>query len=383
MDTSEISLAEAELSHVLSDGSRIASSSIPSIPTLFVVALLIPAAAALSNQWLEDRNWVLHHSNLSWHHYALYPWMAFSAAAVSWSSGRYLYPLFLKCAVFLWCLVLLDLLTFMASLGDTRNSQFGYMLVSAQINLLILWTILGPGGWQWRLPLMIAIAPIVILLSTTIGSTWWMGGGHWYSGGGWFAESWNCVVLLAAIVAALLCIGLRWLGFSLRLYRSAKCDTDSRALRMSQFGVKHMLVWSAAIVPLLLIARSLDFLFLTKVKQNEFFPITLLSLSLATVSLVAIWVVLGAGRWFVRVPLLFLVPIVTTVALEAYSRSMVSQFGPYSSYKRPMADLFVEMAGNWLAWIWPGTALLAALLLFIRASGYRFVRNVQTVAPPA
>ena len=144
-----------------------------------------------------------------------------------------------------------------------------------------------------------------------------------------------------------------------------------------------MLVWSAAIVPLLLVARSLDFLFITKVKQNEFFPITLLSLSLATVSLVAIWVVLGAGRWFVRVPFLFLVPIVTTVALEAYSQSMRGQFGPYSSYKRPMADLFVEMGGSWLAWIWPGTALLAALLLFIRASGYRFVRSVQTVTPPA
>ena len=36
------------------------------------------------------------------------------------------------------------------------------------------------------------------------------------SASSWFAESWQRVVMLAAIVAALLFAGLRWLGFSLR-----------------------------------------------------------------------------------------------------------------------------------------------------------------------
>jgi hypothetical protein len=346
-------------------------SSLPSFSQLLLFGLVIPAIAALSNQWLLEH--LAHSSRLS---YVLYPWMALSAAAVSWSAGRYLYPAFLRCAVFVWCLVLLDLLTFMASLGNTHDSQFGYMLVSAQINLLILWTILGSGGWQWRLPMMLAITPLVMILAGSIGSTWWLAGGYSF-GGEWFSQSWQRVVLLAAIVAAFVCAGLRWLGFALRPYRATLPEPDPQTLRISQFGVKHMLVWATAIVPLLLIARSLDFLFIAKLKQDEFFPITLLSVSLATISLVAIWVVLGAGTWYVRVPFLLLAPLLTTAALEGYSHFVRSQFGPYSSYKRPMADLYIEMNGSWFAWIWQGTALLAALLLFLRASGYRLVRSIQ------
>jgi hypothetical protein len=180
-------------------------------------------------------------------------------------------------------------------------------------------------------------------------------------------------------MAMLVCVVLRWFGFKLQP-QLQKQTADSQLLGTSQFGVKHMLVWSAAIVPLLLIARSLDFLFITQIRQNEFFPLTLLSVSLATVSLIAIWIVLGAGSWLIRLPLLLLAPMLITAALEFYSSSAVSQFGPYSSYRRPMSDLFIEMTGNWFAWIWQGTALLAALLLFPRASGYQFVRSVKASA---
>ena len=303
--------------------------SLPSLSSLLLFGLVIPAAIALSNQWLLERHWILNrNSNLSWHHYALYPWMALSAAAASWSAGRYLYPAFLRCIVFVWCLVLLDLLTFMASLGSTHDSQFGYMLVSAQINLLILWTILGSGGWQWRLPMMLAVTPLVVLLGSSIGSTWWLASRYWYNGNGWFSQSWQRVVLLAAIVAALLCAALRWPGFSLQPRQYTAPDANSQSLRVSQFGVRHMLIWSAAIVPLLLIARSLDFLFITKFRQNELFPITLLAVSLATVSLTAIWVVLGAGKWYLRFPFILHAPLLTTAALEGYSLYVRSQFGP-------------------------------------------------------
>jgi hypothetical protein len=185
-------------------------------------------------------------------------------------------------------------------------------------------------------------------------------------------------VLLAAVVAALVCLVLRWLGFSLRPFRATTPDPEPQALRIGQFGVKHMLVWSAAIVPLLLIARSLDFLFVTKIRQNEFFPIALLAVSLATVSLSAIWAVLGRGAWYIRLAFLLLVPLLTTATLEAYSLSMRRQFvSPYSA-RQPLADLYIEMSGSWFAWMWQETALLAALLLFLRASGYHFVRSVQT-----
>jgi hypothetical protein len=117
---------------------------------------------------------------------------------------------------------------------------------------------------------------------------------------------------------------------------------------------------------------------LTKFKQNEFFPFALLSVSLATVSLVAIWVVLGSGAWYVRLPFLFIAPLIMAAALEGYSLSFRNGFtnfiSPYSAGS-PIFGLYIEMSGSWFAWIWQGTALLAALLLFLRASGYRFVRS--------
>src|ERR1700759_3358288 len=126
--------------------------SLPPLGHLLLFGFIVPAAAAFSNQWILE-----HLKNYPRLSFALYPWMALCAAVVSWSAGRYLYPAFLRCAVFAWCLVLLDLLTFLASLGSTHDSMFGYMLVSAQINLLVLWTVLGAGGWQWRLPVMLVV----------------------------------------------------------------------------------------------------------------------------------------------------------------------------------------------------------------------------------
>lgn len=348
--------------------------SLPSLSQLLLFGLILPAVVALSNQWLFEQanvsSWPLSRYGMRpWPQLLVYPWMALSAAAISWCAGRYLYPAPLRCVIFVWCLALLDLLTFLAAMSR-NDAHFGYMLVSAQINLVILWTILGPGGWQWRLPAMLAVTPLVIIFGTSIGSRWW------------YAGSWQLVVLLAAIMAAIVCAALRWLGFRLQPALFIP-QTDPQTLGISQFSVKHMLVWSAAIVPLLLIARSLDFLFITRIRQNEFFPLTLISVGLATVNIVAIWIVLGAGFWLLRVALLILAPLLITVGLEVYSSFIVSQFGPYSSYRRPMSDLYIEMSGNWFAWIWQGTALLAALLLFLRASGYRFVRTAHPSARSA
>ncbi len=142
-----------------------------------------------------------------------------------------------------------------------------------------------------------------------------------------------------------------------------------------------MLAWSTAIVPLLLIARGVDLLVLTKLQLNEIFPAVLLSVSLATITLVAIWVVLGAGHWYLRLPFMLLAPLLLPFVLEWCSSSMLIKYGASPRFRIAVVELYIEMAGSWFAWIWQGTALLAALYCFLRASGYRFVRNVQTPAP--
>src|SRR5688572_19193648 len=117
-------------------------------PTRLVIcAIVVPVVVAGTNQLLL--NLMPHHS---WLRPCLYPWMAFTTAVLSWSTGRYLVPEWFRWIVFGWCLVLLDVLTITACLTDRLEDHFGYVLVSAQISLLVLWTILAPVAWQWRLP---------------------------------------------------------------------------------------------------------------------------------------------------------------------------------------------------------------------------------------
>src|SRR2546423_14954458 len=92
-------------------GSVTAMPSLPSLGRLFVFAVLVPAVVAASNQLLLAAIGT-RHELAPW----LYPWIAASTAALSWCTGRYLSPAWLRWIIFAWCLALLDLLTFIACL---------------------------------------------------------------------------------------------------------------------------------------------------------------------------------------------------------------------------------------------------------------------------
>ena len=116
---------------------------------------------------------------------------------------------------------------------------------------------------------------------------------------------------------------------------------------------------------------------------RELFLLALLALTIATVNLVAIWSVLGGGHWLVRLVVL----VVSTSVLAAAT----SQFLSYvdSSYKTDprgwryysnawygsLVRGIAEEGDTWTSWLWLNAALLAALLLFLRASGYRLMRT--------
>src|SRR4029079_10155620 len=160
-------------------GSVTALPSLPSLGRLFVFAVLVPVVVAASNQLLlraigtrlELAPW-------------LYPWIVTSTAALSWCTGRYLGPAWLCWIIFAWCLALLDLLTFIACITHRVEYQFGYALVSAQIGLLILWAIAGPGPWQLRLPSIAAVAPVVIIFCGS------------FVNNSYVARSWNVMMFI-------------------------------------------------------------------------------------------------------------------------------------------------------------------------------------------
>lgn len=321
-------------------------------PARFLLcAVLLPAAVAASNYALliyaaskVQRVW-------------LYPWMAFSVALLSWVVGRYLSPALLRCLVFGWSLALLDLLTITACLGGVLPTHFAYALVSAQVGALTLWGTLAPIGWQWRLPTVLSGAAIIILFCKVFDS--------------WGDDQWKFRMLVVATIVTMLCGALRLRGFTLR--RSANDETTATdpPMQLHQFGVKHMLIWTAALVPILIVLRGIDFLNFLNVGNFGMFPFALLVFAIAIVNMVAIWSVLGSGPWPIRLGALLVIPPLLATSVIGYMNDLYS--GSPRRYDPVVYDI-AQSGLSWRIWLCLDTAFLAALLLFLLANGYRLGR---------
>jgi hypothetical protein len=320
---------------------------------LLLFAVLLPTIVAGTNQLL------LRQFPSDWLQAWFYPILALSTAVLSWCAGRYLQPAWFRWLLFAWCIALLDLLTIIACMTGKLPDQFGYVLVSAEMSLLILWAVLGSGSWQWRLPAAAALAPLVIMFAHSFVRTRHI-----------TEQSWNLMMLVAALVVALLCGGLRYFGFALQDAPLDDVDTSPGKRRTYQFSMKHMLIWFTVSGPLLLFVRSIDF------GGRGIFPAALLAVSVATVNLFAIWAVLGAGYRIVRFAAVLAIPFLIALGMSyfsAYIKTTATQALYYRYGTLPW--VIGEMEDHWIAWLWLDAALLAALLLFLRAIGYRLMRR--------
>jgi hypothetical protein len=341
-------------------GADTTHSALPSWGWLLVFAVLLPAAVAGSNQFMFERVQTSPGLRL-W----LYPWMIVSTAALSWLVGRYLWPAWFRWLVFLWCLALLDLITIAACLSGPVRHYFSYVLVSAQVSVLTLWAILGAANWQWRLPAILPATAVVILFSGIFSS--------------WRYDNWNLLMVLVAVVIVLLCGLLRWSGFLLRYRNDDALAKSDRALSFHQFGMKHMIAWMTAMVPILIVFRGFDFFVFKRLGGQGTFPLALFALTLATVNMVAIWSVLGGGHWTIRLAALLAIPLILAAGMLQFMNYLHS-----TNWNMPLPNRWydslvygiVESRDTWISWVCLDAALLAALLLFLRASGYRLIRKI-------
>jgi hypothetical protein len=333
-----------------------ASRNLPRLSRLLICAVLLPAVVAAANQLMiatlpgeELRRW-------------LYPAMAGSTALLSWCAGRYLYPAWLSWLVFAWSLTLLDLISIAVCVVGPIDDHFGYLMVTAQTCLVVLWAFLGTDKWQWRMTVVLIATPLIIAFTRVLN-------GSIYDR--WGDPHWTILMLICTAVVALLCASLRMAGFSLRLPK----ETDAQSHepdQLFQFSLRHMLVWSAALVPLLLVARGLDFLTFGRVNSQGVFPLILVAASLAIINLTAIWAVLGSGLWALRVAALFVIPAVFAYALHqltVYLQSINQGWRPFT-----LLWVLYDVKDSWTSWLMMNSLLLAAILLFLRAKGYRLSR---------
>jgi hypothetical protein len=194
----------------------------------------------------------------------LYPAMAASTAILSWCAGRYLYPTWLSWLVFAWSLALLDLISIAVCLTGPIDEHFGYLMVTTQMCLVVLWAILSDSKWQWRIPMVLVATPIVIVFARAV-----TGAAY----GRWRAPQWILLMAISTLAVAVMCVSLRFTGFALRIPRNATGATPlPRSEQIFQFGLRHMLIWSAALVPLLLVGRGLDFVIFRGLNSQGIFP---------------------------------------------------------------------------------------------------------------
>jgi hypothetical protein len=347
------------------------TATLPPASRLVLFALLLPAFVAGANHLLI--NTLSGDSSRIW----LFPALIASTAAISWCAGRYLYPFWFRSILFAWCLVLLDALVTLACMTHRIDDQFGYVLVSAQISLLVLWGVLGAQPWQWRLPVIAALSPLAIMFSGVFTTASVYGGRS-------EMRAWNAMMFITAAIIAVLCGGLRYVGFTLKDASRSYGDSILQERPTYQFGMKHMLIWFSVSGPLLLLVRSLD------IQGTIAFPVVLLAVTIATVNLLAIWAVLGSGYWLVRVAALIGIPFLIAYGMSHYSAYILAAntitrrnamgltwITWKASYYGSMKWVIGEMHDHWIAWLWIDAALLAALLLFFRASGYRLTRSAR------
>jgi hypothetical protein len=177
----------------------------------------------------------------------------------------------------------------------------------------------------------------------------------------------------SAVVLAVVCLALRIKGY--RLYQAAPAGDESQPPQREilQFGVKHMLIWTTALAPLLLVIQGIDRIVFRRYKIVDLFPGVFICVLTAMVCLATIWLTLGKGNVAVRALIFVLSVVGSGVAMYVLSERLRPIYG---NWPDPiLINTTVALSRLWGVWFALVGGLLAAMLLFLRAADYRLARR--------
>jgi hypothetical protein len=330
---------------------------------LFLVAVGLPAAVVVADQWamtfVAEEDWSGPATGMV---YALF---VAQVGLLGLAVGRFVDRWFLRWVVLVWGLMLIDTMLFRLMLEMPRWGgwhEWGYCLpyalLSAQLGLVAIWGILGPLSWPWRLPGFLIAALLVTSFGFALGRR---------------SEVWVLLALVQGATTVGLCVLVWCLGFRLRLLEGPGAPAREPAgKKLLQFSIGHMLMWTVALVPIILLAQGLDLWFLQFLTVSDWLELVLIAVGLGLVSLIAIWAALGGGPTAIRIGTLALAPALLAIlpASVAFIGGASRLGGPYS-----VMDELAAVGWGWIAWTFLAAWFLAGLLLMFRASGYRLVHR--------
>jgi hypothetical protein len=124
-------------------------------------------------------------------------------------------------------------------------------LFAAQLGLIVVWTILGPGRWTVRWPLGLVVGSLFTLPLL-----------HFPFYVGLLSGSRSSAVLLASQLVALFALGalLRRRGYALTMPTAmpmSETTGDLSRLHTNQFGVRDVLLWTTALAAICGLARAI------------------------------------------------------------------------------------------------------------------------------
>jgi hypothetical protein len=303
-----------------------------------------------------------------------FAWLVLKAVILSWCAGRVLGFTVYGWIVFFWSQALLDVNTFAASHGAIGfyYDSLAHTLLSAQVGFLTVWTILGTTAFAWRLTSLLAALAVIIVYSRSLDTNW-----------GFYDLPF--VQWIAAAVVVGVCVILRASGFTVRRLEPrapSPAEHGRGQPETFQFGVKHMLIWTAALAPLLVVVQSVDAQVLRGLVFGDAYPIGVLSLCIALATIAAIWLGLGGGPLVIRLAAAAAVIAGTSQLLITLGERWTPPRNNWNWRTDRFYQMVAEMDDQWRAWLAMLVGLLAAMLLFLRACDYRLAKAAPRKSNP-
>jgi hypothetical protein len=325
-----------------------------------LVALTLPIAIVAIDHltWMNRSVLTSHESRQQF----FFLWLVAKSALLAWCAGGMFGATLYGWILLGWGVALIDVHTYGASQELFRSDEvagLAHTIVSAQAGCLVLWSILSTSAIGWRIAACMAGTALIIFHASSLGSS------RIFSPIT-VAQTWAVVVL------TLLCVSLRLAGFRLQQIVDAPGLKGSKQREVFQFGMKHMLIWTTALPPLLLVMKGIDWVVYRRLGYVDVFPAALISAYTALVTLATIWLVLGQGNVILRVAFAAFSIFFVGFTLYVQSSKYLLVYGWWPN--PPMIRMTMMIADLWTVWFALVSGLLAAMLLFLRAAGYRLAR---------
>jgi hypothetical protein len=288
-------------------------------------------------------------------------------------AARFLQPRWFAWLCYAWMLAVVDLSIFplLPDAGWWRNSSamLVHALWSAQLDLVVLWAVFGPMPWPIRAPVATAALTLGVCLPVVAIAD---GPGHL-----------NFILAAQTVTLLLVCLWWRWRGYRMNGNRQPSEGTWIKT--SAQFRVRDLLLWTTTVGLLLGFGRAFDLLSIETfsglvVRVPGVWLLIETAAILTALNLAAtLNVVLGGGtllrRWMSLMGAIVLGTLVLAglyvlgIQLVLFSRP----FMPIWSFQ--YWDNFGFTTWPLFFWAALASALLAAVLVFPRALGYRLCKE--------